>query len=156
MAGQGRPTAYTSEIAETICNRLAAGESLRAICETEGMPDESTVRAWAIENREGFSPHYARAREVQFERWADEILEIADDGSRDTVVNADGVEIVNHDHINRSRLRVDTRKWLLSKLLPKKFGDKVQNEHVGEGGGPITFSWASSASEAIKDPSAAS
>ena len=126
---RGRPSAYTAEIAEAICGRLAAGESLRTICEDDGMPDESTVRQWAIENREGFSPHYARAREVQFERWADEILEIADDGSCDYVVRTDdnGPElVVDQEHINRSRLKVDARKWLLSKLLPKKFGDKLE------------------------------
>lgn len=153
---QGRPSVYSAELAQSICARLAAGESLRAICKPDDMPAESTVRLWAVENREGFSAQYARARDAQADALAEQILEIADDGTNDTFINADGDEIVNHDHINRSRLRVDARKWFASKVAPKRYGDKVQNEHVGEGGGPITFSWASSASEAIKDPSAAS
>lgn len=134
----GRPSDYTPELAATICERLAGGETLRAICRDPGMPDERTVRGWAIDDRDGFSPHYARARELGYHAMADETLEIADDTSHDfrTVETDDGTrEIVDHEHIQRSRLRVDTRKWLLAKALPKIYGEKVA--FTGENGGPV-------------------
>ncbi len=76
-----------------------------------------------------------RAREMQADALFDQILAIADDGSNDTQKTDDGKVIVDHDHIQRSRLRIDARKWMASKLAPKKYGDKVQM--VGDGGGPI-------------------
>ena len=84
---------------------------------------------------EEFSQQYASAREVQAEVWADEIVAIADDTTADLTTDKDGKEIVRHENIQRSRLRVDARKWIASKLLPKRYGDKLQ--HTGEGGGPI-------------------
>lgn len=100
------------------------------------MPSEPTVRLWAIEDREGFSAHYTRAREAGYLAMADELLEIADDGTNDWMErkNRDGstVEVENHEVLNRSRLRVDTRKWLLSKALPKVYGDKITAEHSGQ------------------------
>ncbi|MCK1274133.1 terminase [Bradyrhizobium sp. 61] len=101
------------------------------------MPSESTVRGWALDDREGFSAQYARSREIGYMAMADETLEIADDGSNDTYKTDEGQEATNHDVIARSRLRVDTRKWLLSKALPKVFGDKIVQEHTGADGGPI-------------------
>lgn len=73
-----------------------------------------------------FVQQYARAREVQAETMAEEMLAIADDGINDTCQDADGRTIVNHDVIARSRLRVDARKWLASKLAPKKYGDRLE------------------------------
>jgi hypothetical protein len=122
-------TTYTREVAALICQRMADGESLRQICRDESMPCLSTVLKWSREIPE-FSQHYAQAREALLEHWAEEINEIADDGSNDWVrrETAQGrVEIVvDAEHIARSRLRVDTRKWLLSKLLPKRFGDSTE------------------------------
>ncbi len=134
--GRGRPSLYTEELGLAICRQIAAGKSLRAICEAEGMPDESTVRAWAIEDVGGFYPHYARAREIQAEKWADEIIEISDDSSGDIGTDEDGNEIVNHDVVQRSRLRVDTRKWVLSKVLPKKYGESTTIK--GDKDNPLT------------------
>jgi len=131
MAKRGRPTIYTQELADEICRRLSDGQSLREICRDKDMPDESTVRAWAVFDRDGFYPQYAKAREAQLERWADEIVEIADNGSNDWMARQ-GVQVANSDHINRSRLRIDTRKWLMSKLAPKKYGDKLA---IGGDGG---------------------
>jgi hypothetical protein len=71
------------------------------------------------------------------EVWSEEIIEIADDAASDKFTDANGNERVDNEHINRSRLRVDTRKWLMSKLAPKKYGDKVDLRHAGEGGGPL-------------------
>lgn len=104
----GRPSVYTDEIAEEILMRLAEGESLRAICRDDHTPNISTITLWVVDDREGFSARYARARAAQAMRLADEIIEIADEDERDT---------------NRDRLRVDTRKWYLSKVLPKVYGD---------------------------------
>jgi hypothetical protein len=137
----GRPSAYSQQIADEICRRLAGGESLRAICRDEGIPDESTVRLWALDDREGFAAQYARAREVQFLAIADELLEIADDGSNDwmqrTGKGKSGGWELNGEHIQRSRVRIDTRKWILSKMLRKIYGDKAEVAVTGANGGPV-------------------
>jgi hypothetical protein len=104
------------------------------------MPAESTVRAWALDDREGFSAKYARAREIGYHHMADEIQEISDNGSNDWMERHDGDNVAwvaNGEHIQRSRLRVDSRKWHLSKALPKIYGDKQTTEHTGPDGGPI-------------------
>jgi|WetSurMetagenome_2_1015567.scaffolds.fasta_scaffold01362_12 hypothetical protein len=134
---RGRPSIYTEALGDEICKRLADGESLNAICKDSHMPDERAVRYWALDLAHSFSPKYTRAREVQAMRWADELLDIADDNVGDVVSSDDGVERVNHDHIARSRLRVDTRKWLLSKMLPKVFGEVMTNKHTGHDGGAV-------------------
>lgn len=137
---RGRPSLFTAEIAAQICQRLSDGRTLRDVCRDGDMPHESTVRLWATEDREGFSTQYARAREVGYLAMADETLEIADDGSNDWMERKEedkGSFVLNGEHVQRSRLRVDTRKWLLSKALPKVFGDKVSHEHGGTDGGAI-------------------
>lgn len=122
----GRPSIHTQELADLICQRLASGESLRQICENDDeMPNACTVHLWVVQDRDGFSKQYADARGAQALRWADEILTIADDGFNDTYVDEKGNGRVDQDVVQRSRLRVDTRKWLLSKVLPKVYGDKV-------------------------------
>ena len=133
----GRPSAYSTEVASAILARLCAGESLRAICRDDDMPARSTVHLWIVEDREGFSDHYARAMQARAILWADEILDIADDGSNDTYVDDRGREKTDFDNVQRSRLRVDTRKWMLSKMLPKLYGDRVAHELTGPDGGPI-------------------
>lgn len=118
-------------MADFILEKLAEGLSLREICrEYENMPDESTVRKWALEDVEGFSARYTRAREIGYHSMADEIFDIADDARNDWMERRNErtgqTDLVpNQDHINRSRLRVDTRKWFLSKVLPKIYGDKI-------------------------------
>jgi hypothetical protein len=135
----GRPSLYTPELAAIICDRLSSGESLRQVCRDESMPCTSTVLKWVREIEE-FSQQYAKARDALVEHWAEEIIEIADDGSNDWVQSQDennpGYR-VNGEHINRSRLRVDTRKWLLSKLAAKRYGDRISAEVSGPDGGPI-------------------
>jgi hypothetical protein len=136
MAKTGRPTSYSQIIADAICEEIATTDhSLRRICDAEGMPSPSTVYLWLGRVLE-FSEQYARARERQADVLAGQILEISDDGSRDITQTEDG-EVVNHEHIQRSRLRVDSRKWLASKLAPKKYGEKVAAELSGPNGGPI-------------------
>lgn len=139
MAG-GRPTIYSDELVTQICMRLAEGESLLKICREDAMPSRGTIFRWLIENVE-FKNKYEAAREMQAELFADELNEIADDGTNDWMESADkegGVGYkLNGEHIQRSRLRIDTRKWIASKLKPKKYGDKIQAEHTGADGGPL-------------------
>lgn len=141
----GRPSSYKPEIAAEICARLAAGESLRAICRDAHMPPESTVRGWALDDVEGFAAQYARARTIGLDVIAEELLEISDDGRNDWMEqhDKDGAAIgytLNGEHVQRSKLRVDSRKWLLAKLAPKKYGDKTSMELTGADGGPVQIS----------------
>lgn len=140
MAGKGRPSTFSAEIAAVICGQLAEGQSLRSICKAEDMPPESTVRGWVVDNVDGFAAQYTRARDLGLDAVADELLDIADDGTNDWMErNSEGNPgwAVNGEHVQRSRLRLDARKWYLSKLAPKKYGDKVQQEITGADGGPI-------------------
>lgn len=135
----GRPSDYTPELAAGICLKLAEGLSLREVCRAEDMPDKSTVMRWLAAHDE-FRDQYATAREAQADHWADEILEIADDATNDWIKrHQDGkdVETLNAEHVNRSRLRVDSRKWLLSKLMPKKYGDRIT--HAGDADNPVVI-----------------
>ncbi len=131
-----RPSTFTQETADTICLRLSEGESLRAICRDDAMPCASTVFLWLTVHKE-FSEQYARAREAQADHMAEEILQIADDGSNDTYPTENGLA-VNQDVIARSRLRVDARKWLAGKMAPKKYGDKIDLNHGGSIARPVT------------------
>jgi hypothetical protein len=115
---------------------------LRGICAGDEMPNKSTVFRWLAARKE-FSDQYARAREEQAETLADEIVEIADDDPG--VISrgeGDRVEVsVDSAAVAHQRLRIDARKWVASKLKPKKYGDKVSQEISGEGGGPIVLGW---------------
>lgn len=133
---QGRPSGYTPEIADSICDHIAKGKSLVGWCNTEGNAGYSTVMRW-LEAHEDFREKYARARADQADFLAEEILQIADDGLNDTYTDEEGNVRTNQDVIARSRLRVDSRKWYASKLLPKKYGDRVQQEVSGPDGGPV-------------------
>lgn len=135
-----RPSTYSPETAMAICEHLAEGGLLIAFCRKDGAPHVATIYRW-MEAHPEFREAYARAREVGLHLMAEDVIDISDDGSRDYTTAADGREVPDHDHIARSRLRVDSRKWLASKLLPKIYGDKVQQEHTGPGGGPITLAW---------------
>ncbi len=116
--------AYSQEVAESICQQIADGKSLRAICAADDMPDKATVFRWLEANAE-FRDRYARAREAQADAIFDECLAIADSQEGD-VIKVDGVDQVNHDVIARARLRIDTRKWMAGKLRPKVYGDKLE------------------------------
>lgn len=134
MAG-GRPSGYSQELADLICERLAQGESLRSVCRDEGMPAISSIFKWMREH-EAFSKQYALAKQESADAMAEDIMDIADDGTNDWMekTNADGEIIgwtLNGEHVQRSKLRVDARKWLMAKMKPKKYGDKteVHNTH---------------------------
>ncbi len=125
----GRPTKYNAKLAAEICNGLADGESLKSICEAEDMPNRGTVYCWLGKNEE-FSNMYARAKSDMCEDFADEILTIADcdDGDYGYKDTGDGSAkpFLLKENIQRDRLRVDTRKWLMSKLIPRKYGDATK------------------------------
>lgn len=122
----GRPSIYTPKLRDEICSQIADGMSLRKICLPKEMPTVGTVCLWLSKDRE-FSEQYARAREAQAETMADEILDIADEiPPMNPVTGAYDSGAVNH-----KRLRIDSRKWIASKLLPKKYGDKVDVNHGG-------------------------
>lgn len=136
-----RASEYTIETALRICERLADGESLKAMCEDEDMPSKSTVFKWLAEN-ETFSDMYARARETQADAIFDEILDIADDGRNDWMekIDSDGGNLgwrENGEALRRSQLRIDARKWMAGKLRPRKYGEKLDVEHSGSVG--VTF-----------------
>lgn len=125
----GRPSLFFEELADMICERLTQGESLRAICSDEGMPHAGTVCRWLATN-DVFREQYARAREAQAELMADEMVEISDDGRNDWMERngSEGESLgwkENGEAIRRSALRIDTRKWIAARLLPKKYGDKI-------------------------------
>lgn len=123
----GRPSDYSQDMADRICERIADGESLRAICLDEDMPAKSTVFRW-LGIEKSFSDQYARAREEQAEAFADEMVAIADE--RETIVKDEGgATVVAFDStaVARNRLRIDARKWVASKLKPKKYGERVDS-----------------------------
>lgn len=134
----GRPCEYREEVADAICERLADGESLRTICLDEDMPSKATVFKWLGRFPE-FADQYARAREEQAESFADELVAISDEQETAVKDGAGGTTMVVFDAtaVARNRLRIDARKWVASKLKPKKYGDKIQQEVTGADGSPF-------------------
>jgi hypothetical protein len=132
----GRPSKFTQEIADSVCERIASGDSVRTICLDSDMPPMSTVFRW-LAQIESFREQYARAREAQADLMAEEILAIADETEHDTIDTENGERPTN-EWIARSRLRVDARKWLASKMAPKKYGDKLDLDATisGKAGAP--------------------
>ena len=127
--------AYTDKdkdnIFEYVCQEIEKGRALRNVLKDENMPSTSTFYQW-LDNDEVKAKQYARATEVRADIIFDDILAIADENTNDTSINENGIEVVNNDVIQRSRLRIDARKWVLSKLNPKKFGDKTDITSGGE------------------------
>lgn len=126
--------AYTQEKKDEcfdwIISEIESGKSLISALNTNGMPSTSTFYIWLEEDSEK-SKRYARACEARELLIFDEILTIADKQDAD-VDEKDGVEVINHNVINRNRLQIDARKWVLGKMNPKKYGDKVDVTTDGE------------------------
>ena len=112
----GRPESWSDELAEEICTEIALGNSLRQVLRKEGMPAMKTVFSWFKTHPE-FKVMYQAATQERTEAMAEDILEIADDRDED---------------VQRSRLKVDTRKWVMAKMKPKKYGDKLDLTSDGE------------------------
>jgi hypothetical protein len=123
MDSRGRPSSYNEEVVTKILEKLAAGESLLSICRAPDMPAESTVRKWAAEDREGFYAKYAYARDIGLDHQADRIIDIAD----------------TEEDPARARVMIDARKWHLSKMAPKRYGDTLTAEVTGADGGPLVI-----------------
>lgn len=137
----GRPTLYTPELVDQICERIALGESLRMICRDEAMPDRITVTRWIVKH-EDFATRYGIARELQAEYHADEMIDIADDGSNDwmEIHDREGSCVgykVNGEAVARSKIRLEQRRWYAEKLLPKKYGRRL--ELAGDPTAPVRF-----------------
>lgn len=135
----GRPSSFTQEKADAICELLIEGMSLREVCRREDMPEKATVLRW-LHRFPDFRAQYATAKEAGIVALAEDILEIADDGRNDWMerLGPDGQPagwVANGEAARRSQIRIDARKWLLSKMAPKKYGDKVAL--TGDGGGPV-------------------
>lgn len=121
--------AYSVEIARKICIRIQRGESLRSICAEKEMPSISGVMNWLLdEDKEAFQKMYDRAREVRAELMFEEIEEIADEAGEVIV----GDDKSDNARVAAVRLRVDTRKWVLGRMSPKKFGDKLDLSSGGK------------------------
>lgn len=131
----GRPELYTPELANKICTEIATtSKSLRTICSVDELPSVSTVLTW-LNTKPEFLAQYARAKEEQADYLIEEMIDIADDGSNDfmTITKGDvSYDVENKEVTGRSRLRVDTRKWIASKLKPKKYGDKIDFTSGGD------------------------
>lgn len=152
----GRPSKYTQDLADSICEQLATGDSMRTVCKPDDMPAMSTVFRWLREHKE-FQEQYARAKEEAADALVEEIQDIADDGSNDWMEHHDkdgntGWKL-NGEHVQRSRLRVDTRKWVASKLKPKKYGDRVDVTSGGEKVQPILGGMSVPGSDSNKEDS---
>ncbi len=123
------------EIFTRICEQIKTGRSLRSVLKDNDMPASETFFKW-VDSNESKTKQYARACEERADAMFEEMLDISDDGTNDfqKVDLGDGVEVekFNHEHVQRSKLRVDTRKWMLSKMMPKKYGDKIDITSEGE------------------------
>ena len=136
----GRPSKHTPEVEAALLECIADGMPLVKACAALEIGAASVFR-W-LEASPSFREKYAKAKEAQAEKLADEIVAIADEVEVTSVVTPDGVVDFKLDAtaVARNRLRVDARKWVASKLLPKKYGDRIQQEVTGADGGPIDMS----------------
>lgn len=151
----GRPPLYNEEIAVQVLVQMMSGKSVRQICKQEGFPSRDTVHVWIATNAgakldkeekvipgTGFSDRYAHARKVRAAEIFDEMEEIADDGTNDWM-ERNGKDnpgwTANGENVQRSRLRIDTRKWMLSKMEPNTYGDKL--ELSGNAEKPLTYTF---------------
>ncbi|MGE0630955.1 MAG: terminase small subunit protein [Pseudobdellovibrionaceae bacterium] len=131
MAKKGKysQTKKCDQVIDEILDQISVGKSLVGILKSKKeYPHYSNFMRW-IDSDEKLREKYARAKEEQADYLAEQLLEIADDGSNDWMLNNDpdnpGYKF-NGEHHQRSRLRVDTRKWIASKLKPKKYGEKLE------------------------------
>jgi len=140
----GRPTDYTTDLADAICERLAIGESMRSVARDESMPAMTTLFRW-LREKEGFKQQYEIAKIESADAMSEDCIDIADniDGQPvmadgiPLVVEGEMVKVIDSVSVQHAKLKVDTRKWLMSKMKPKKYGDKIAQELTGADGGPI-------------------
>lgn len=122
----GRPTKFTKKVGDRICSEVREGLTLRRICHPANMPHRSQVFRWlSMPSLKSFRDQYELAIIDRTEAWAEEVVEISDDGLNDTYFDDNGNMRTDHDVIQRSKLRVETRLKLMAKLKPKKYGEKI-------------------------------
>lgn len=122
-----RRSEYNQDTATQLCQYLSEGESLRTATTHKGMPSAATVFSWMRTNPE-FLKQYEKAKQESTDAMAEEIMDIADNGANDWMEKHYGDNVVwvtNGEALQRSRLRVDVRKWLMSKMKPKKYGESL-------------------------------
>ncbi len=135
----GRPTTYTEEVADLICERLAGGESLLSICSEYPMPPLSVVFQW-LHRQPPFAENYARARQTWADAEFEKMMQIADTvqiGEKTKTTKDGFVEVITGDMTDHRRLQVDTRKWALARMFPKKFGDATLLKHADPDGNAL-------------------
>lgn len=126
MAKRGRPSKYTEELAEVICERIADGESMRRICRDDDMPDKETIRRWKRE-KEDFRARFARAREEAADSYADRMLAYCDEfETAESITRVQGLKEASQN-----------LRWLAGVTKPKVYGDLQKLEHSGAGGAPL-------------------
>jgi hypothetical protein len=150
----GRPSSYTQDIADLLCEGLASGLSMRTVCKAEDMPAMATVFRWLRINQE-FREQYTRAKQESADALVEEMIDICDDGTNDWMVthDKDGEENgykINGEHVTRSRLRVETRKWIAAKLKPKVYGEKVDVSHGVQPDNPLLALMGQMAGKVLK------
>lgn len=127
--------AYSQEDIETIfksiISQIENGASLRSCLRKDNMPDSTTFYKW-IDEDDKKSVQYERSVELRSEFLFDEIIEIADKQGEDVTEDKDGNRVINHNIVQRNRLQIDARKWALSKMIPKKYGDKLDMTSGGD------------------------
>jgi hypothetical protein len=142
----GRPSKFSDALADEICELLMSGMPLTQICRDPKFPDSVTVYRW-LEKHEAFRNKYRSARDVQAEHYLDKIIEVASDSRNDWVEVEDARgnvrTVLDSDHVQRSRLICDNLKWVMSRIAPKKYGDKIQADvaHSGEVKVEIIKNW---------------
>ena len=124
---KGAPTIKTPAILEAILAGISLGKSARTMCIEVGI-SQRVLWNWLANDQE-LMRNYLRAKELCVDAYAEEIIEISDDGTRDTYLDEKGREVVNRDVIARAQLRIDARKWYAARLAPKKYGDKLPVTH---------------------------
>ena len=125
----GRPTIFTEILAAKICQRIADGESIRAICSDPNMPSTTAIFRWIANGKyDGFRQLYEASMQIRLETLGDGLIELAD-----APIERNAAGAIDSAAVQMRRLQIETRRWILSKLLPRKYGDRMGLDHQGEG-----------------------
>lgn len=149
-----RIPSYNQTLADQICYRIAAGETLTSILQDPNMPTQPTIWQW-IRDRPAFSLAYHQARTEQMRTWADEIIHLADD-SKDDWIKATGrtgktaEPRLDREHIERTKVRIHARQWLMARLAPGEFGEAVARGEGRQEGGTTALLGGASARDLVQ------
>jgi hypothetical protein len=135
----GSRSSYSKEVGDEICRLMSEGRGLRAVCELEGFPARTTVLRW-LEEQPSFAERYRYAREALMDWYSEEILKIAFDDAGDVFIDGERV-VSDHARVQRARLKVDTLKWIMSKLAPRTYGDHKPVDASAGITGELKITW---------------